>query len=333
MNPTPEHPELDQLSADLGGLLGRIGLDPARERTERRDRIDIRFATVAARHPVRIAARDTEEQATYLELDWLADEIARKLSGRTGPGLAVAVRARRSCMSAGAVVGALRSGAAVLPLEPGHNAGLQEFLMRDAGASLVVSDSGLLRDEIPVAKAGPFVIATRPRGAGAPRELPQDSAFLALPSGGGNPGRALSVDPVTHGEVLSWVDSIVPLLEAGPQEVWTSFHSLSLDLGMREIWGPLLSGGLAVVVDQDTGADAREFAELLEDQQVTVLTQLPSGLARLTGAAARGTTLPALRHVLLSDEPVEERVPAAWRASGIAPWAVVWEVSGSPTVR
>ncbi|MFJ7208301.1 AMP-binding protein [Streptomyces sp. NPDC098789] len=333
MNPTPEHPELDQLSADLGGLLGRIGLDPARERTERRDRIDIRFATVAARHPVRIAARDAEEQATYLELDWLADEIARKLSGRTGPGLAVAVRARRSCLSAGAVVGALRSGAAVLPLEPGHNAGLQEFLMRDAGASLVVSDSGLLRDEIPVAKAGPFVIATRPRGAGAPRELPQDAAFLALPSGGGNPGRALSVDPVTHGEVLSWVDSIVPLLEAGPQEVWTSFHSLSLDLGMREIWGPLLSGGLAVVVDQDTGADAREFAELLEDQQVTVLTQLPSGLARLTGAAARGTTLPALRHVLLSDEPVEERVPAAWRASGIAPWAVVWEVSGSPTVR
>ncbi|MDJ0382235.1 AMP-binding protein [Streptomyces sp. G-G2] len=330
MNPTPEHPELDRLSADLGGLLGRIGLAPAAERPERRDRIDIRFAAAAARHPVRIAASDPEEQATYLELNWLAGEIARKLAGRTGPGSAVAVRARRSCTAAGALVGVLRSGAAALPLEPGHHAGLQEFLTRDAGAGVVISDTGLLRDEIPVAKAGPFVIATR-AVTGVRRGLPPDAAFLALPSGG-DPGRALSVRPVSHGEVLAWVDSIVPLLDTGPEGVWTSFHSPGLDLGMREMWGPLLSGGRAVVVDRDTGADPRQFAELLEDQEVTVLTQLPSGLARLTGAAARGTTLPALRHVLLADEPVEERVPAAWKASGIAPCAVLWEVSGSPTV-
>ncbi|MFJ3927851.1 AMP-binding protein [Streptomyces sp. NPDC090022] len=327
MNPTPERPELDQLSADLAGLLGRIGLDPAGQRPTRRDRIDIRFAAAAARHPGKVAAQDAEDSATYLELEWLADDIARRLSGRTGPGQAVAVRARRSCMAAGAVVGVLRSGAAVLPLEPGHNPGLQEFLMRDAGAEMVISDGGLLRDEIPVAKAGRFVIAVRPEQA-VRRELPQRTAFLALPAGG-NPGRALAVEPVTHLDVLSWLDVCLPMLETGPDEVWTYFHSLSLDLGMREIWGPLLSGGRAIVVDRDTASDAREFARVLAEHRVSVLTQLPSAFARLA-EATRGTTLPALRHVLLADEPVDPASLAAWKSSAPAPEATLWDVTASP---
>ncbi|MDX3539569.1 AMP-binding protein [Streptomyces sp. MB09-01] len=331
MNATPDHPQLEQLSADLAGLLGRIGLDPAAEPPARRDRIDIRFAAAAARHPARVCARDGEQQTTYLEADWLADDIAGRLAGRAGPGSVVAVRAQRTCGAPAAVVGALRTGAAVLPLEPGHNAGLQEFLMRDAGAEMVISDGGLLRDEIPLAKAGRFVIAARPEAA-MRREIPPATAFLALPTGG-DPGRALALRPVSHMDVLSWVDALVPLLESGPDDVWTYFHSLSLDLGMREIWGPLLSGARAVVVDRDTACDARALARLLAEQEVTVLTQLPSAFARLA-AAAHGSrsSLPALRHVLLSDEQVDAPALAGWRDAQTAPQAVVWDVSGPPTV-
>lgn len=331
MNPAPEYPELDQLSADLAGLLEAIGLDAAGEPPARRDRIDIRFAAVAARHPSRIATQDAEEQATYLELELLADDIARRLSGRAGPGRAVAVRARRSALAAGAVVGVLRSGAAVLPLEPAHDAGLQEFLMRDAGAEVVVSDSGLLRGETPVAKAGRFVVGMRPPATQGSRELPLQTAFVALPAAGGGQGRAAGVRPVSHLDVLSHLDGLLPVLEAGTEEVWTWFHSLSLEVGMREMWGPLLSGARAVVVDRDTASDAAAFARLLAGRGVTVLTQLPSAFARLTDAA-RGSSLPALRHVLLSHEPVDASVPAAWKAARIAPRAVVRDVSGVPAV-
>lgn len=187
------------------------------------------------------------------------------------------------------MVGVLRAGAAVLPLEPGHSAGLQEFLMRDAGVWVVVSDCGLLGGEIPVVKTGGFVIAVRPPLA-VRREVPPGTAFMALPAGG-DPGRALAVRPVAHADVLSWVDSCVPMLGATVDDVWACSHSLSLDLGMREMWGPLLSGGRAVVVDGDTAGDARAFARLLAREEVTVVTQLPSGFARLS-RAARGTVLP-----------------------------------------
>ncbi|MFF0745818.1 AMP-binding protein [Streptomyces sp. NPDC004111] len=329
MNPAPEQPELDRLSADMASLLGRIGLDPA-ERPERRHRIDLRFAAVAARYPGRVAARDAEDEATYLDLELFADDLARRLSGRTGAGRAVAVRAGRTCAAPGAVLGVLRSGAAVLPLDPGHHPGLQEFLMRDAGASLVVSDSGLLRDEIPVAKVGRFVIGARPAAVPA-REIPVESAFMALPGAGTDPGRAARVRPLSHLDVLSWVDATVPLLEVGPDDVWTLFHALSLDLGMREMWGPLLSGARAEVVDRATAADPFAFAALLADRRVTVLTQLPSAFARLV-PAAHGTRLDSLRHVLLSHEAVDPALVAAWRSAAVAPAAVVREVTGSPRV-
>jgi non-ribosomal peptide synthetase component F len=330
MNPAPEHPELDRLSDGLARLLGRIGLDPAGERPERRDRIDLRFAAAAARRPGRVATQDAQQEATYLELELLADDLARRLSGRTGPGSAVAVRTERSCRAAGAVLGVLRAGAAVLPLDPQHPWGLQEFLMRDAGAVLVVSDSGLLRDEVPMAKVGRFVVGVRPHRP-APRELPRETAFLALPGPGG-PGRAPALVPVSHLDVLSWLDAVVPVLDVGPDDVWTCFHSPGLDLGMREMWGPLLSGGRAVVVDRSTAGHAPAFLQLLADREVTVLTQLPSAFARLT-RAARGASLPMLRHVLLSHEPVDDLLPAAWRATGAAAQAVVREVSGTPAVR
>ncbi|MFD3514360.1 AMP-binding protein [Streptomyces sp. NPDC058657] len=330
MNPAPEHPELDPLSDDLASLLGRIGLDPAGERLERRHRIDLRFAAVAARHPDRVAAQDTEDRVTYLDLELLADDLARRLAGRTGPGRAVAVRAGRSCTAVGAVLGVLRAGAAVLPLEPAHPWGLQEFLMRDAGASLVVSDSGLLGDEVPFAKVGRFVIGTRPTPS-APRELPRDTAFVSLPAAGTDPGRAAAVRPASHLDVLSWLDAALPMLDAGPDDVWTSFHSLTLDLGMREMWGPLLSGGRAVVVDRATAADAPAFARLLAAERITVLTQLPSAFARLT-AATHGASLPSLRHVLLSHEPVDAAAVTAWQATGAAPQAVLRDVWRTPTV-
>ncbi|MEU6311912.1 AMP-binding protein [Streptomyces sp. NPDC047014] len=328
MNATPDRPELDELSADLAGLLGRIGLGPHGGGPREEDRLDSAFAAVAASCPGRIAARDTEDEVAYLELEWLADEIARRLSGRAGPGSAVGVRAARSCRMAGAVVGVLRAGAAVLPLEPAHTAGLQEFLMRTAGAGWVVSDCGLLRDEIPVAKAGRFVLASRPRSAGTAAGVGAGTAFLALPAAG-DPGRAAGVGEVSHAQVLAWARESVRLVEAGAGDVWSFFHSLSLDVGMRELWGPLLSGGCAVVVDREVCADADAFAGLLAGEEVTVAVQLPSAFARLAAVAGAGR-LPALRHVLLAGEAVDPAVVGRWREAGIAPRAVVWDAAPFP---
>ncbi|HEV2644514.1 MAG TPA: AMP-binding protein, partial [Candidatus Elarobacter sp.] len=45
----------------------------------------------------------------------------------------------------------------------------------------------------------------------------------------------------------------------------------AFDASTMEVWGPLLGGGSIVVIDRDASLDANRFAQVLEQQQVTVL--------------------------------------------------------------
>jgi non-ribosomal peptide synthetase component F len=286
------------------------------------DRIDSRFAKVATRNAARTATSDAGGEATYLELEWLADEVARLLRSRTGPGRLVALRAGRNRYAPAGVLGILRSGAAYLPVDPDRPTAHQKLLLQDSGAELVVSDSELLPDETLVAKAGPYTLAARQTPA-APARLPEDTAYLTHTPG--------STGVVSHAQVLALLDAAVPLLGTGPDDVWTLFHTLSLDFGLWELWGPLLHGGRLVVVDREATTDALGFARLLASREVTVLTQTPSAFGDLlTEAVTEKVRLPALRRVVLGGE--EPLVPAdvrRWWASDIAPDAQLITTYGS----
>ncbi|MFG3240298.1 amino acid adenylation domain-containing protein [Streptomyces sp. NPDC048157] len=294
------------------------------------DRIDTRFAAVAARHAARTAVSDAEGEVSYLELDWLADAVAQRLEGRTGPGRLVALRAARTRHAPGAVLGILRSGAAYLPIDPGYPAARQEYLLEDSRAELVLSDSGLLADEVPIAKAGPFVLATRTvSGADeAPggQLVPDDTAYVIHTSGSTGAPKGCVVG---HGQVLALLDAAVPLLGTGPDDVWTLFHSLSFDFSVWELWGPLLYGGHAVVVDRETATEPLEFARLLADRGITVLNQVPSAFGNLTAeAVAEKVRLPALRRVVFGGEALVPADVRRWWAAAIAPDAELINMYG-----
>ncbi|MER5887836.1 amino acid adenylation domain-containing protein [Streptomyces sp. NPDC001941] len=312
-------PELDRLAGEVDALLGAIGLArPA-------DRIDTRFAATASRNAARTATWDAEGKVTYLELEWMADEIARRLEGRTGPGRLVALRASRGRYAPGGVLGILRSGAAYLPVDPHYPAARQEFLLSDSGADLVLSDSGLLADEVPIAKAGPFVLATRPT-ATATVVLPEDAAYVIYTSGStGLPKGCV----VGHSQVLALLDSTIPILDTGPEDVWTLFHSLSFDFSVWELWGPLLYGGQLTVVDREAATDPLEFARLVAERGVTVLNQVPSAFSNLTAeAVAERMRFPALRRVVFGGEALVPDDIRTWWERQLAPNAALVNMYG-----
>ncbi|MFJ8547054.1 amino acid adenylation domain-containing protein [Streptomyces sp. NPDC093586] len=295
-------------------------------RPEAADRIDTRFAAVAARHAARTATADADGEATYLELEWLADEVARRLTDRTGPGRLVALRAARTRHAPGAVLGILRSGAAYLPVDPAYPAARQEYLLADSGTALVLSDSGLLPGEEPLAQAGPYVLAARPAARATAPDLPEDTAYVIYTSGStGDPKGCV----VGHAQVLALLDAAVPLLGTGADDVWTLFHSLSFDFSVWELWGALLYGGQLVVAGKDAATDPLEFARLLAERRVTVLNQVPSAFGNLvTEARAEKVRLPALRRVVFGGEAVVPADVRAWWAAGIGPGAQLVNMYG-----
>ncbi|MCX4766712.1 amino acid adenylation domain-containing protein [Streptomyces sp. NBC_01275] len=292
------------------------------------DRLDARFRSVAAREPDRTAVTDAQGSVTYGRLAQQADAVTRALLGRVAPGQPVALRAGRSRHALAGLLGILGAGASYLPVDPGYPQERQRHLLDDSGARLVLTEGPPAPGETLLAEPGPLVLVSRPPASdavGAP-VLPADTAYTIYTSGSTGAPKGCVVG---HAQVLALLDAAVPRFDVKAEDVWTLFHSWSFDFSVWEIWGALLYGGRAVIVDRETAADPEAFAALLAAERVTVLNQVPSAFGNLvTEAAADGVRLPALRHVVLGGEALVPDDIRRWWDAGTAPAAAVTNMYG-----
>ncbi|MET9440754.1 amino acid adenylation domain-containing protein [Streptomyces sp. NPDC006610] len=279
--------------------------------------------------PESVAVTSDGERLTYAELDARANRLARLLAERgAGPGRVVALALHRGPRLLPALLAVLKTGAAYLPLDPGHPAERLRLVMDDTAPVLLVTETGLaprLTGAVPaVVLDDPAVeadLAARP--AEAPTDAgrqapgsPSDIAYIIHTSG--STGRPKGV-PVPHANVVRLFAAAAEHFDFGPDDVWTLFHSYAFDFSVWEIWGALLHGGRLVVVPHAVSRSPRDFLRLLHREGVTVLNQTPSAFEQLIDAdadgAADGGPDPArtLRHVVFGGE--------ALRPERLRPWA------------
>ncbi|MGW2640689.1 amino acid adenylation domain-containing protein [Streptomyces sp. NPDC001348] len=291
------------------------------------DRLDLRFHRVAARHPDRPALTDADGTVSY---GWLAERaraVTAALRGRVTPGAPVALRSGASRHALAGLLGILGAGACYVPVDPAYPAERRRHLLEDSRAALVLSpdEPGADDAERVVERVGGLLLTARPTAA-APHEMPGDTAYVIYTSGStGTPKGCV----IGHTQVLALLDAALPPYAVGPDDVWTLFHSWSFDFSVWEIWGALLTGARAVIVDRSTAADPEAFAGLLAEQRVTVLNQVPSAFGALVAeVAATGRRLPALRHVVLGGEALVPDDIRRWWAADVAPGAAVTNMYG-----
>lgn len=138
-----------------------------------------------------------------------------------------------------------------------------------------------------------------------------DLAYVLYTSGTtGDPKGVL----VSHANMARLFTETAPLLDLGPNDTWTLFHSYAFDFSVWEIWGALVHGGRLVVVPYDEARDPSRMLELLTAERVTVLSQTPSAFASLEAAdeKADGRPLLNLRLVVFGGEAVDYGILARW---------------------
>ncbi|MCX4551220.1 amino acid adenylation domain-containing protein [Streptomyces sp. NBC_01387] len=286
-----------------------------------------RFREVATRWPDRCAVSTGTDAVTYGRLRELADELSDALAAELndGEGL-VALRIGRSVRAPAAVLGVLQSGRGYVPVDPDYPAARQQHILRDSGSALVVTDNGVDDDEVPVASVGPFVIARRPADPGR-SQVPSGTAYVIYTSGStGTPKGCL----VGHEHVLGLFDAAGKVFDFGPDDVWTVFHNYSFDFSVWELWGALLHGGRAVMVGPAVAGDPAAFKELLAEESVSVLNQVPSVFGLLTQELELAPVeLPRLRHVIFGGEALHADDIGRWNTVAAAPRAKLTNMYGT----
>ncbi|WP_280394171.1 non-ribosomal peptide synthetase [Nocardia brasiliensis] len=274
--------------------------------------VDLFRAQVAAR-PDAVAVRDSSRALTYRELDRAGDVLARTLSARgVGAESLVAVGVSRSVELIVALLGVLKSGAGYVPLDLGNPARRLTFVLAETNPACVVTTDAdradlpatdvpyLLLGETDTAEAG-----TRHR---PPR--PDDLAYVLYTSGSTGQPKGVCV---THRNVVAMLRATAAVIDTGPTDVWTMFHSPAFDFSVWEMWGALAGGATLVVVAADVTRSPREFVELLARERITVLSQTPSALYSLLDSGT--IALPALRHLVLGGEALDPRRLRPWFAA------------------
>jgi len=200
----------------------------------------------AEKAPDSIACVFGDKRVSYAELNRRANRLAQRLVElNVSPGEPVGLCVERSDELLVCLLGILKAGGAYLPLDPEYPEERIDFMLRDSGARVLVSQEELA-ERLPSIELFRVLVdleadelAAQPAQAPDVDVDPNDPAYVIYTSG--STGRPKGV-PCSHRGVLrlilgaDWLelDETVRMIHLAP---------ISFDASVLDIWGGLLVGG------------------------------------------------------------------------------------------
>lgn len=274
-----------------------------------------RFAAQVERTPDHIAVTCNAQHLSYQALDARATDLAwrlRELGVRSETLVAVCLE--RSLDLVVAILAVLKAGGAYVPIDPDYPVERQRFCLNDCQSQVLLTQRSLARLAPPPIQCLCLDDTPETGRPLAEKPLPASGtasslAYVIYTSG--STGQPKGVE-ITHGNVTRLFDVTQRLLDFGPNDVWSLFHSAAFDFSVFELFGALLYGGRVVVVPREVARQTSAFSALLVTQNVTMLSQTPSSFQRLIPELLALPTPPPLRRVVFGGEALELPMLVPW---------------------
>ncbi|MDR1943323.1 MAG: amino acid adenylation domain-containing protein [Synergistaceae bacterium] len=230
------------------------------------------FREMAVDAPERPAVVFAGKTISYGELDKLTDALAANLADRgVRRGDKVGVLVRRGEFMIICALGALKAGAVYVPLDPGYPSERLSFMLKDAGAGVVMADkalAGLLADYDGELITSDEIRDTDLRTARASLEPSVNDGFVLLYTSGttGQPKGVL----LTHGNLTNfcaWFGRCHGLTENDKVAAYASF---GFDASLMDIYPALSHGACVHVIPEEMRLDLPRLNDYFNENGVTV---------------------------------------------------------------
>jgi non-ribosomal peptide synthetase-like protein len=247
-------------------------------------------------------ALDTGDQTlSYRDLDARANQLARFLI-RDGlrPGDRVALLSDQPVDGYVGMLAVLKAHAAYVPLDNGFPKDRIDYIIEDAGVSMVLTRAFLEENQQAIAREAP----TRPDSVPRP---PDELCYVIYTSG--TTGRPKGV-AVSHPSICNFVQVAAQVygIETGDR-VYQGM-TLAFDFSVEEIWVPWMSGATLVPKPPGHNLLGKELADFIDNSKITAMCCVPTVLATLED------DLPELRFLLVSGESCPQDLIIRWHRPG-----------------
>jgi amino acid adenylation domain-containing protein/non-ribosomal peptide synthase protein (TIGR01720 family) len=325
---------IDRLISHLERVLEQVAADPGRRISElelvsdtERRRLLVDWNETAAEYPQDRCVHELfEEQVTrtpkavavvyegselsYEELNARANQLAHHLRGLgVGPDVIVGLCVERSIEMVVGLLGILKAGGAYLPLDPRYPAERLAFMLKDAAASVLVTQSALTSILLDYPGITVRIDSDWSRIAelsNAPLERavsPNNLAYVIYTSGSTGVPKGVMVE---QRNVVKLGFAIKKAIPAERSAVVTLNSSIVFDGSLKQLVR-LLDGMTLMVVPNAARYDSLAFATAIESHNVDVIDCVPTQLKEYSEVLA------AARKPLVVLVGGEEISPVLWR--------------------
>jgi amino acid adenylation domain-containing protein len=229
--------------------------------------------------PDRLALIAGSEQITYRVLNSRANQLARYLQQQgVSPERMVGICLESSVEYLISILGVLKAGGAYLPLEPGDPDSRLEYMLRDAGAGILLTRETLAGkftglEGLTICLDREWEEIGRQSVASVESEARAENlAYLIYTSGStGQPKGVM----VTHQAIVNYTQGLCRTLAIGPDDRILQFASVAFDVAVEEIFPVLSGGGQIVIEDHQRLVSVEGLTTVMVEEGIT-LCELPA---------------------------------------------------------
>lgn len=318
-----DRPDLDGPTAIKDIHLPAPSITPESERAHTATSIHARFVECAASNPVGDAVLSAHGRWSYFRLAGAVDKLSTALSKiGVGAGSKVAVHLERGPWLVAALLAASKLDAVFAIYDVEYPQARIELMDSIFGAAVWIS-AAHGENTVEVELEGRS-IHLRTGGAHLGTARPPPEARYALFTSG-TTGRPKCVLASANG-LLTFLASHIKRTGASAEVRFALTGGLGHDPVLRDIFTPILSGGVLAVPPKDFRENPRCFSRWLRDVRINVLHLTPQ-ISKLIALGAEGQAFPDLRHVIWGGDMLQAKDAAAFLA--LAPNAQGWNLYGT----